>query len=64
MSRYDLADILLLVLAIILPPVPVLIKEGCGFHFCLNIILTLVGWIPGTQKSSFGSRMKADLHEG
>jgi len=42
-----LEDFLLIILAILLPPVPVLIKKGCGFHFLLSIILTIIGWIPG-----------------
>lgn len=38
---------ILYILAIILPPAPVLIIRGCGAHFCLNILLTLLGWLPG-----------------
>ena len=34
-------------LAIILPPVAVLIERGCFWEFCLSILLTLLGWIPG-----------------
>jgi len=40
-------DFLLIILAIILPPIPVLIKRGCGCEFLLSIILTIIGWIPG-----------------
>lgn len=36
-----------LILAIILPPVGVLLTVGIGLHFWLNIILTLCGYIPG-----------------
>lgn len=40
-------DILLLLLALILPPIPVLIKVGCAGHFWLNVLLTLLGYLPG-----------------
>lgn len=40
-------DIILYIVAIFLPPLVVLAKRGCGGSFCLNILLTLLGWIPG-----------------
>jgi uncharacterized membrane protein YqaE (UPF0057 family) len=40
-------DVIRLILAIILPPVGVLLTVGLGGHFWLNIILTLCGYIPG-----------------
>jgi len=42
-----IADILRIILAIILPPVGVLMQVGLGMHFWLNIVLTLCGYIPG-----------------
>jgi uncharacterized membrane protein YqaE (UPF0057 family) len=42
-----LGNILLSILAIILPPVAALIKVGCTTHFWINILLTLLGWLPG-----------------
>ncbi|QDU09802.1 YqaE/Pmp3 family membrane protein [Gimesia aquarii] len=41
------ADILRIILAIILPPVGVLLQVGLGMHFWLNILLTLCGYVPG-----------------
>lgn len=32
---------------IFLPPVTALMERGCGIDFVLNIILTILGWIPG-----------------
>ncbi len=32
--------------AIILPPIAVLLEKGCGCELCLNVVLTLLGWIP------------------
>nr|WP_232102264.1 YqaE/Pmp3 family membrane protein [Gimesia chilikensis] len=36
-----------MVLAVLLPPVGVLLQVGLGMHFWLNIVLTLCGYIPG-----------------
>lgn len=41
------ADILRILLAIFLPPVGVFFEVGLGFHFWLNILLTLFGYFPG-----------------
>lgn len=40
-------DILRIILAIILPPLGVFLQVGIGFHFWLNILLTILGYIPG-----------------
>lgn len=40
-------DILRIILAIILPPLGVFLQVGIGGHFWLNILLTLLGYIPG-----------------
>jgi uncharacterized membrane protein YqaE (UPF0057 family) len=40
-------DILRLIAAILLPPLGVFLKVGFGGHFWLNILLTLLGYIPG-----------------
>lgn len=42
-----LSTILLIILTIILPPAGVLVKTGCSSAFLLNIILTLLGYVPG-----------------
>ena len=39
--------LLRIVLAIVLPPVGVLLTKGVGATFFLNILLTLLGYIPG-----------------
>ena len=41
--------VLLVILAILLPPVAVLIEVGCTGQFWLNVLLTILGYIPGTQ---------------
>lgn len=40
-------DILRLIAAVILPPLGVFLQEGLGRHFWLNILLTLLGYVPG-----------------
>jgi uncharacterized membrane protein YqaE (UPF0057 family) len=35
------------ILAVVLPPLGVFLTVGLGFHFWLNIVLTLLGYIPG-----------------
>jgi uncharacterized membrane protein YqaE (UPF0057 family) len=40
-------DILRIILAIILPPVGVFMQVGFTKHFFINILLTLLGYIPG-----------------
>ncbi|MBE9520966.1 MAG: YqaE/Pmp3 family membrane protein [Proteobacteria bacterium] len=40
-------DILRIVLAIFLPPVAVFLTVGLGLHFWINILLTILGFIPG-----------------
>ena len=36
-----------IILSVILPPVGVFLQVGIGLHFWLNILLTLLGYIPG-----------------
>ncbi len=43
----DKADIIRILLAILLPPVGVWLQVGFGAHFWINILLTLLGYIPG-----------------
>lgn len=40
-------DILRLLLAVVLPPLGVFLQVGFGMHFWINILLTLLGYIPG-----------------
>ncbi len=41
-------DIIRVILTIILPPLVVFLQVGLGFHFWLNILLTLLGYVPGS----------------
>lgn len=40
-------DLIRILFAIILPPLGVFLQEGLGKHFWFNIILALLGYIPG-----------------
>ncbi|XGW27817.1 hypothetical protein V3C99_018432 [Haemonchus contortus] len=39
--------ILLCILAVICPPIAVLLDQGCTNQFWINILLTILIWIPG-----------------
>jgi uncharacterized membrane protein YqaE (UPF0057 family) len=40
-------DLIRILLAILLPPLGVCLQVGLGLQFWLNILLTLLGYIPG-----------------
>ena len=40
-------DLIRIILSVIIPPLGVFLKVGLGKHFWINIILTLLGYIPG-----------------
>lgn len=39
--------LLLVIIAILIPPLAVGLKEGIGVPLLLNIVLTLLFWLPG-----------------
>ncbi|WP_344930882.1 YqaE/Pmp3 family membrane protein [Aquimarina addita] len=40
-------SLLTIILNILLPPLPVFLKHGLGTTFLINLILTIIGWLPG-----------------
>jgi uncharacterized membrane protein YqaE (UPF0057 family) len=40
-------SILKLIIAVLLPPLGVLIEEGVGKQLLINIVLTIFGYLPG-----------------
>lgn len=46
-STMTCGDIIKIIFAIILPPLGVFLEVGCSGAFFLNIILTILGYIPG-----------------
>jgi len=52
MSQTDVSkisgdDILLIVLSVLLPPLGVFFSRGLGTQFFINIVLTILGYVPG-----------------
>lgn len=42
-----MADVLRILLSVLLPPLGVFLEVGLGFHFWLNVVLTIAGYLPG-----------------
>ncbi|XEU22779.1 YqaE/Pmp3 family membrane protein [Tistrella mobilis] len=42
-----MGDLFRIIVAVILPPLGVLLEVGLTKHFWINILLTLLGWLPG-----------------
>jgi uncharacterized membrane protein YqaE (UPF0057 family) len=40
-------DIVRILLAVLLPPLGVFLQEGLGKRFWINVLLTVLGYIPG-----------------
>jgi uncharacterized membrane protein YqaE (UPF0057 family) len=41
------SDICKIILAIVFPPLGVFLERGCGVDLLINILLTILGYIPG-----------------
>lgn len=39
--------ILLIILAVLLPPVAVILEKGCSWEFWLSLLLTILAFVPG-----------------
>jgi uncharacterized membrane protein YqaE (UPF0057 family) len=46
-TSIDMADLLRVVFSVIIPPLGVFFQEGLGKHFWINLLLTLLGYVPG-----------------
>lgn len=40
-------DLIRIIVSILIPPLGVFLQVGIGLHFWLNILLTILGYIPG-----------------
>ena len=47
MADSEISKLLLVIIAILIPPLAVGLKEGIGMSLIINIILTLIFWVPG-----------------
>lgn len=45
--------LLRIIIAILLPPVAVLLEEGLGKQFWINLLLTILGYIPGLVHAAY-----------
>lgn len=41
------ADLLRVILSVLIPPLGVFLQEGLNKHFWINLILTLLAYVPG-----------------
>lgn len=46
-SSADSADLLRVLISVLLPPLGVFLQEGIGTQFWINVLLTLLGYVPG-----------------
>ena len=46
-------DFLRILLSLLLPPLGVLLQVGLSKHFVINIILTLLGYLPGVVHAAY-----------
>jgi len=44
---FTASDILKIIVAVILPPLGVFLERGCGSDLLIDILLTVLGYIPG-----------------
>jgi len=44
---FTASDICKIFVAIFIPPLGVFLERGCGADLLINILLTILGWIPG-----------------
>ncbi|KAH8893419.1 UPF0057-domain-containing protein [Thozetella sp. PMI_491] len=44
---FTASDILKIIFAVLLPPLGVFLERGCGSDLLINILLTILGYLPG-----------------
>ena len=49
-------SLLTIIMCVLLPPLAVFMRTGLSGKFIVNIILTLIGWIPGVIHALYVSR--------
>jgi uncharacterized membrane protein YqaE (UPF0057 family) len=53
LCSHSCSDIIKIIFAIVLPPLGVFLERGCGGDFLINILLTILGYIPGIIHALF-----------
>lgn len=46
-------DLIRIIFSVLIPPLGVFLQEGIGKHFWINIVLTLLGYVPGLVHAIF-----------
>ncbi len=46
-ANMSFPDLIRILMAVFVPPLGVFFQVGLGLHFWLNLLLTLLGYIPG-----------------
>ncbi|CEF69510.1 Proteolipid membrane potential modulator family-containing protein [Strongyloides ratti] len=64
MARSCCMDCCLFFFAIFFPPIAVLMEFGCGADFCLNLLLTLLGFLPGTIHALWACFCRQSEYQG
>lgn len=61
---FTASDICKIILAIFLPPLGVFLERGCNADFFINILLTILGYIPVRALTSHSTSIEryTDLH--
>ena len=55
---FTASDICKIILAIFLPPLGVFLERGCNADFFINILLTILGYIPVRFRTPFHTNIK------
>ena len=56
------SDILKIILAVLLPPLGVFLERGCNADFFINILLTILGYIPGIIHALYVQSSSVSAH--
>ncbi|KAK3051511.1 plasma membrane proteolipid Pmp3 [Extremus antarcticus] len=56
------SDIFKLILAVFIPPLGVFLERGCGADLLINILLTILGYIPGIIHAMYVHRHYLRFH--
>ncbi|WP_340202321.1 YqaE/Pmp3 family membrane protein [Ascidiimonas sp. W6] len=48
--------LLTIILSLLVPPLAVFLKHGLGGAFLINLLLTILGWLPGVIHAFYVNR--------
>ncbi|KAL7778166.1 hypothetical protein CFE70_004842 [Pyrenophora teres f. teres 0-1] len=59
---FTASDICKIILAIVLPPLGVFLERGCGADLLINILLTILAYIPSRDDDGITTTSTHDTH--